>query len=213
MSMVTQKKGWPPERVDPAVGGATEAEFFAADVATREIWLGSRDRRGWLDGHPPVLTGTSENNHGPANIGQVKWMATEALRALDAASPQLAADIRLDLNGTSPSNRIVDLTEPDLKTPEWIENQKAPLLVGQLKPSPRLFYNRLNTISLQWVLDQIQQKHDGSAILGTDYWRVTGKPNYTENGYFPWTPTLQWKPIVSPPPSANSKSSSALIPP
>ena len=105
----------------------------------------------WLDGHPPVIDVTAApNNHGPANLGQAKWMATEALRILDSVSPQLAADIRLDLNGSNPSNRIVDLTEPDQKTPEWIENQKAPLLLGQLKALARPFYNRLNAASPQW---------------------------------------------------------------
>ena len=146
----------------------------------------------WMEGDPPVIDITAEpNNHGPANLGQAKWMANEALRALDAASPQLAADIRLDLKGTSPSNQIVDLTEPDQKTPEWIENQKAPLLLGQLKAIARPFYNRLNTSSPQWVLDQIQQNHGGSAILGTDYWQASGNSNYTQDGYFPWNPATQ----------------------
>ena len=143
----------------------------------------------WLDGHPSVVDVTTEPNyHGPANVGQAKWMATEALRALDVASPQLAADIRLDLKGTSPSNRIVDLTEPDQKTPEWIANQKAALLLGQLKAIARPFYNRLNVVSPTWVQNQIQQNHDNAAILGTDYWQVSGNSNYTQNGYYPWNP-------------------------
>ncbi|MEO7099988.1 MAG: thrombospondin type 3 repeat-containing protein [Luteolibacter sp.] len=144
----------------------------------------------WADGHPPIITGTPENNKGPANIGQAKWMVSEALRALGPVAPQAAAQIRAGLEGSQPdhSDRIIDLSVPDPKTSDWIEKQKAPLLIGQLKAIARPFYNQFNTVAPQWVLDQIQQNHGGVAILGTDYWQVTGNSNYTEGGYFPWNP-------------------------
>lgn len=63
----------------------------------------------WHDGNPPVIDLTASlDNHGMASIGQAKWMVSEALRALDATAPQIAAAIRSDLNGASPSSRIVD---------------------------------------------------------------------------------------------------------
>ncbi|MEO5913972.1 MAG: hypothetical protein ABIS50_07040 [Luteolibacter sp.] len=137
-----------------------------------------------------------DKNQGMANIGQAKYMVAEALRVLDVAAPLIAAQIRTDLNGppaaTTPvtyPNPIVDLTVPGTKTPEWLEKQKAPLLLGQLKSIAHPFYARLNTLSAQWVLSQMHLNHDGLATAGTHYWQVTGNTHYTEGGYVPWNPT------------------------
>ena len=43
----------------------------AGDPPNRPAW--------WSEGDAPVITGGEENNQGPANIGQAKWMAKRAL--------------------------------------------------------------------------------------------------------------------------------------
>ncbi len=145
----------------------------------------------WSDGDPPVITGGNQNNAGPANIGQAKWMIAEALRALDAAAPSAANQIRADLDGTPPDfpDRIVDRSVPDPKPAGWAGKQKAPLLIGQLKALAHPFYNHLNALDKDWVLGQIQENHNGAAALNTHYWQVFGNPDYTDEGFFPWNPS------------------------
>ncbi|MEO7098612.1 MAG: hypothetical protein ABI162_04575 [Luteolibacter sp.] len=141
----------------------------------------------WADGHPPIITGTTENNKGPANIGQAKWMVSEALRALDATAPQIAADIRLDLTGTSPSNQIVDLTVPESKTPDWLEKQKAPLLIGQLKAIAAPFYTRLNIAAHDWL------DHESSVEPEKGQLQINGTKDYGPGGstnIYPWTAVI-----------------------
>lgn len=118
----------------------------------------------WSVGDPPVITGGEENNHGPANIGQAKWMASEALRALDSVAPDIATQIRSDLSGTpaESSNRIIDLGIPDPKPSGWADQQKAPLLIGQLKAISAPFYSRLHAVAPEWLASQrlINQTQD-----------------------------------------------------
>jgi hypothetical protein len=131
----------------------------------------------WSDGDPPVINLNNtdpDKNHGMANIGQAKWMASEALRTLDGIAPSVANQIRSDLGGTAPdfTNRIVDLTVPNPKTPEWQESQKVPLLLGQLKAIAAPFYSRLNSVDPLWLQAE----------------RIGNGANYT-NSIFPWTVT------------------------
>ena len=146
----------------------------------------------WSNGTPPVLNGAQPNNHGLASIGQAKWMASEALRSLDATAPEVSTLIRNDLAGTASdhSDRIVDWSVPSSPKPvEWLEQQKAPLLLGQLKAIALPFYNRLNQADHNWLLGQINlNQPNGVAILGTHYWIVTGNAKYIENGCYPWNP-------------------------
>lgn len=139
----------------------------------------------WSNGNPPVIDlGASPDNHGMANIGQAKWMVSEALRALDATAPQIAASIRSDLNGTSPSNRIVDLAVPDPKAPEWLEKQKSPLLVGQLKALAAPFYDRLNITSHDWL------DHESSEPSEKGQLQLNGTKDHGPGGVtniHPWT--------------------------
>jgi hypothetical protein len=128
----------------------------------------------WTTGNPPIITGSEVNNKGPANIGQAKWMVSEALRALDTAAPAIATQIRADLAGTAPAftDRILDLTVPSPKTADWIEKQKAPLLVGQLKAIAAPFYNRLHALHPTWLATE----------------RTTNATNQPDS-IFPWTTT------------------------
>ncbi|GAA5131063.1 Ig-like domain-containing protein [Luteolibacter yonseiensis] len=145
----------------------------------------------WTTGSSPVIEeGAPADNRAMANVGQAKWMTSKALKALGSAATDLAIQVRADLEGTPPDHldRIINLAVPDPKPADWSEKQRAPLLLGQLKAIARPFYNRLNAAAPSWVLDQIQQNHDGNAILGTHYWQVSGNADYTQNGYFPWNP-------------------------
>lgn len=104
----------------------------------------------WGTGDPPVIDpAAAVNNHGPANIGQAKHMAKSALDALRPVLPAVADQIEADLTeGGSP---ILDFTVPDPKTPEWLEKQKAPLLIGQLKAIADPFYTRLHAAAPVWL--------------------------------------------------------------
>lgn len=139
----------------------------------------------WSQGSSPVIVPNApQANRAPANIGQAKHMVSEALKALEAKSPTLAADVRATLIAANPNLFSV----PNPKTPEWSAQQKAPLLLGQLKALALPFYNRLNTAKSSWVLDQITLNHANAPVLNTHYWQVTGNPAYTEGGYYPWNP-------------------------
>jgi hypothetical protein len=120
----------------------------------------------WSEGNPPVVTGVAENNKGPANIGQAKNMVAAALQALDTQAPTIATQVRADLAISHPDL----LTVPSPKTPEWIEKQKAPLLLGQLKAIADPFYTRLHAAAPAWL--------EAERILnGTNH----------PNSIFPWT--------------------------
>lgn len=128
----------------------------------------------WATGNPPIITGTEANNRAPANIGQAKWMVNEALRTLDTAAPTLALQIRADLAGTAPdfTNRILDLTVPNPKSPSWLAAQKSPLLLGQLKAISAPFYTCLDAAYPTWLTTE----------------RTTNATNLP-NSIFPWTTT------------------------
>ena len=111
-----------------------------------------------------IASGAEENNHGPANIGQAKHMAKSALDTLRPILPDVAAQIEADL---AP---ILSFSVPDPKTPEWIEKQKAPLLIGQLKAIAAPFYTRLNAAAPAWL--ENQRNTSGTS---------------SPNSIFPWT--------------------------
>lgn len=126
----------------------------------------------WFNGSPPIITGGTANNQAAANIGQAKWVVFEALRALDTAAPTIATQIRTDLAGTAPNftNRIIDLTIPNPKPAGWADQQKVPLLIGQLKAISAPFYTRLHVYDSNWLATE----------------RATNGTN-TPGSIFPWT--------------------------
>jgi hypothetical protein len=110
---------------------------------------------------PAVIdTSAAENNKGPANIGQAKHMVDEALKALAVKDPALSASIRQKLTDPQPNPaggnfpKILDFTVPNPKTPEWIAQQKAPLLTGQLKAIAAPFYDALHAVDPTWLATQ-----------------------------------------------------------
>jgi N-acetylmuramoyl-L-alanine amidase len=118
----------------------------------------------WSQGNPPVtIPGAEINNKGAANIGQAKYMAKSALEALAAISPTLSSSIEADLVG--PGKVIESFAVPPNPTAEWLQSQKAPLLIGQLKAISAPFYNRLHTASPEWL--ETQRKLNGTNVVGT----------------------------------------------
>ncbi|GAA5129281.1 VCBS repeat-containing protein [Luteolibacter yonseiensis] len=117
-------------------------------------------------------------NYGLANIGQAKWMVSQALKALEATAPGTATAIRADLSG------IVDLAVPSPITQEWRDKQNSVLLVGQLKALATPFYTRLNQVAPAWLdkesaspseLGQLQLNGTKDTAAGA------------ENHYLPWS--------------------------
>ncbi len=106
----------------------------------------------WATGTPAIITGAAANNKGPANIGQAKYMVSEALRNLDIVAPTIAAQIAADLAGTPPSyaDQIINLSVLNL-TPD---TQKAPLRIGQLKAISAPFYTRIHAVAPTWLAAQ-----------------------------------------------------------
>ena len=121
----------------------------------------------WFEGDPPPITAAAaENNRGPANIGQAKWMARSALEALKLQAPQIAADVESALVG--PGKPIPTWTPPAPGTPT-AESQHSPLRIGQLKAIAAPFYSHLHTAAPTWLAAQ-------RALNGTE-----------SGGVFPWT--------------------------
>jgi hypothetical protein len=110
----------------------------------------------WASGNPPVLDpSAASNNKGPANIGQAKWMAKNALDALRVVSPATAEAVENELVVMDP-NAIPPETKPIKSwaapaTPEEQAAQRAPLLIGQLKAISAPFYAHLNTLNPTWL--------------------------------------------------------------
>lgn len=136
------------------------------------------------EGNPPVITGGPSQNDGIANIGQAKWMVSEALRVIEDIDAPVAQLIRDDLDS------VVDLAIPEPLPPGWHESQKAPLLIGQLKALARPFYVRLNDRTSVWVRSQLHQ--NGLSLLGGDYFQDSA------GRYLPWNPATPLEDNLSP---------------
>jgi len=100
---------------------------------------------GWWDQRPaggdPVITPDSPDHHAAATIGQAKWMAKRALDQIGKINQPLAAAIRAKLTA---SPAIVDFTVPATPTAAWLAEQRAPLLIGQLKALAAPFYEEID---------------------------------------------------------------------
>ncbi len=143
------------------IAGLAFAGTVTGDPPNRPAW--------WTDEATRVIAlGAVENNKGPANIGQAKHMVKSALDALRPILPDVTTAIEADLMP------IVDLEVEEPKTPEWLEQQKAPLLIGQLKAISAPFYTRLHEHLLltdhSWLEDE----------------RIANQTN-VPNSIFPWT--------------------------
>lgn len=131
-----------------------------------------------------IDSNATPQNRGVANIGQAKWMVSNALKALDAASPDLASSVRSDLKGVTSIETLIDLQVPEVPPAEWGEQQKTPLLLGQLKAISAPFYNRLNDASPLWL--------DRESTIATEkgQLQLNGMKDQGPDGalnYFPWS--------------------------
>jgi len=139
----------------------------------------------WQKGDAPVIDpAATPNNQGPANTGQAKWMVTSAMLSLDSIAPQISAAARTDFAGFQPdhSDRIVDLAVPDPKTPEWLEKQQTPLLLGQLKALATPFYDALHAVAPSWL----DHESADPTALGQLQLNGTKDPDVPSN-FYPWS--------------------------
>lgn len=139
----------------------------------------------WSAGDPPVwnesLSGGPVVNRGVVNIGQAKHMVARALEVLESVDEDVADEIRLKLTTPQPSAldpnqtnpAILDLSVPSPKTPAWIEKQKAPLLIGQLKAIAAPFYDVLHAENPTWLEAQLVEN-------GT-------KDTASTSNHYPWS--------------------------
>lgn len=121
----------------------------------------------WTSGSPPVIDVEAEpNNQGPANIGQAKWMTKSALEALRKINVEAATAVETDLVG---QGKII---------PSWdvsaTDDQRAALLIGQLKALSAPFYVHLNAKDPSWLSDE--RLLNGTMVSGS---------------YFPWTSEIE----------------------
>ena len=122
----------------------------------------------WSEGNPPVINENPANNHAPANIGQAKHMAKSALEALRPILPAVADQIEADLVG--PGNPIPSWAAPANQAE--IDQNHAPLLIGQLKAIADPFYTRLHAAAPIWL--EAERTANGTNHPGS---------------IFPWTST------------------------
>ena len=111
---------------------------------------------------------TEENNYATANVGQAKFMALMAIRALNEVLPSAQ---QLDEGSIPPV--------PSNPTDAWYEEQLSAVNVGQLKYLVQPIYDKLNQIEQAWLLEQFSAS---SLTEGTDYFINS------DGNYYPWNP-------------------------
>lgn len=135
----------------------------------------------WSLGPIPVIDPeASQENLAPANIGQAKWMAKNALEVLRDVDPDIALLVEADLVGLDQRNPNLVATGKVL--PYWYWNslseptrsaeQYAPLMIGQLKALSAPFYQRLHEVHPAWLTGE--RTTNGTASAGTHFpWTLT----------------------------------------
>ncbi len=122
-----------------------------------------------------VLNGSTESNHSPANIGQAKWMARQALEHIRMLDSDLGADLETLIMG------------PGGPLPGWgggasLDANRVAINVGQLKSISKPFYDVLNVYAGSlWVRAQLSN-------LGLSVAELNASGS-DEEGYFPWPAT------------------------
>ncbi|WP_367873617.1 hypothetical protein [Luteolibacter sp. Populi] len=102
----------------------------------------------WTDPESPAVNREAKSdNRAVANVGQAKWMAQNALRALREVLPEVADQVEADLVG--PGKPIPAFAAP-ANDAERSAN-RAPLLTGQLKAIAAPFYARLHATAPVWL--------------------------------------------------------------
>jgi hypothetical protein len=132
----------------------------------------------WSEGEPPVIDVTAtSNNHGPANIGQAKWVAKSALDALSAVNFALADDIESDLVG---AGRPIPDWEPPVDQAGHDKNH-APLMIGQLKAISAPFYEHLHAAAPVWLESQLVENQTKDAVDSANFYPWTSATEDDQN--------------------------------
>lgn len=123
------------------------------------------------DGHRVIdPTSTDPNPKVPANIGQAKFMAKRAVEVLQLLAPATAASIGADLVGPG---KIIPTWGAPVAGSADAQEQRAPLLVGQLKAIAAPFYQHLHDSDAAWLEAQLQMNRTKDSADG--------------GNFFPWT--------------------------
>ncbi len=120
-------------------GVATCAMLFSSllSFASPPVWWSERG---------VIKEGAEEDNFGAVNLGQAKWMTTQAYAELSKnLAPFGGVDFALDDVFPEP---------PIDPSAEWFEQQKVPLNIGQLKALAQPFYDNLNRVSPGFLAHQ-----------------------------------------------------------
>ena len=99
----------------------------------------------WWSETPKAVDTATSNDFGPANLGQLKWMATRGWQKLGTVLPG-GAGFALDSVVTPPPGGT--------PTQAWYDAQKAVANLGQVKNVAHPFYRRLNAVAPDWVKGQ-----------------------------------------------------------
>lgn len=134
----------------------------------------------WAEGGVPAVSPIAPNNNlGPANVAQAKWMAFRALGKLQTIDPVLAAAIYAKLTVPQPKPGggfyppTLDFNTVRPLPTGWTASQRAPLLVGQLKAISAPFYDLLQVKDATWLASQ----------LNTNLTKDSANPS----NYYPWS--------------------------
>lgn len=135
----------------------------------------------WWLSRGVVNEAAEEVNQAVANTGQLSWIASQAHAELSSLLPEQAGfSVRFDLNDLFTQAKMP--YEADYE--EWQKKQYSACNIGQLKAVALHFYKELNTISPDWVKQQLEAN---GLILGESYYQVSTNNTYIE-GYYPWNP-------------------------
>ena len=138
----------------------------------------------WYSTEQPVLNAGEQNSHGIANRGQAKWLAQSAVAALGGALGENSLDlqaVRTELFKPSEgaSTGVFYPVRPSSPSAEWLAEQRAPLLIGELKAMAAPFYKKLSVIDADWLENQLK---GNGLILGQGYFEDT------DGTFYPWDP-------------------------
>ena len=147
-----------------------QPQLFAQSEHYPEWW----SDRGIVDDSDSAVV---VDNFAAANIGQLKWLVTQAREELRSLLPRDEDGELLD------DSWNLDVLEEDLtkvlnpfdaQFEDWSEGNHAALKLGQLKAAALPFYNLLNEIDSAWVRDQLE---DNELTLDDGFTQVSTSPD------------------------------------
>ncbi|MFC7338313.1 hypothetical protein ACFQY0_14050 [Haloferula chungangensis] len=153
-------------RTGPAVAFVSRIAIILSSLSL------SAENTLWWDTRSVIDENAVEDNYAPANIGQAKWMATKAYEELDSVLPGEGLEFSLD--DLFPAKPL----KPDAA---WYEDQRAPLLVGQLKAVASPFYKTLHNVDPVWLEAQLNKNQTKDITNSGNYFPWSLVTSYDEN--------------------------------